>query len=406
VLDDLDGRKKELRVPEQQAATPRSDHSDFGFVAPITIDQPGWRRRYRQCVFAVDAAAVGCSSVLYLLWQHVVAAPAMAVGLSVAGLSIVGRAGLSGWLHHLRTRGRALSTILAVGSVDDVAALVARTRRFPALGWRVAGACTSTGAGPDGAADISGVPVIGDLDTVGALALAGRFDAIAVTPAAGWTSVRLQQLADDLNVSSAALLVDPRLIRTSGRRVRITSVDGLRLRRLDYPTLTGPRRAAKDVIDRLGALLLLVVLSPIMLSCALAVRRDGGPSLSRRRCRGRGGREFSLLSFRATSGATGSVGRTLRRYSLHELPQLLNVIGGSMALVGPRPVRLSDSDGHIAPPRLLVKPGLTGLWHIDRAQDVSQTELELHYVERWTPALDVRILLNTLAAVFRRSGPR
>lgn len=301
-----------------------------------------------------------------------------------------------------RRHGRALSTMLAVGSVEAVAALVERTRKAPRLGWRVTGTCTPTGAGPDGASAISGVPVIGDLDGVAGLALAHQVDAVSVAPAPGWTAVRLQHLATDLDYTHTALLVDPRLLQRVGPRMRVRGVEGLPLLRVDHPRLGTVARYVKGTMDRAGALLALLLVAPVLLACAVAVRRDGGPVLNRRKCMGRGGREFTLFTFRtAAVGATEPtrVGRLLRRFCLDEIPQLLNVVGGSMALVGPRPSTSSGAPG--ARRRLLlVKPGLTGFCPGDQADP------DLYYVSRWTPARDARILASSLRAALTGHAPR
>jgi Bacterial sugar transferase len=267
-------------------------------------------------------------------------------------------------LHHLRRRGRAMSSMLVVGADDAVVALAERTRRAPSLGWCVRGACTSTGAGPGGATDIAGVPVLGDLDSAASLALTERFDAVAVCPTPGWTPSRLQQLAWDLDGSRTALLVDPRLVG-HGRGVRATGVVGLPLLQLSRQLRGEARQVLADVANRLGALVLLLLTAPLLLSCAVAVRRDGGPALIGRPRVGRHGRTFSLLAFRTTTVDGRSmtpVGRVLRRRCLDELPQLLNVLGGSMALVGPRPLVPDELGGAPGTPRrLLVKPGMTTL---------------------------------------------
>jgi hypothetical protein len=271
---------------------------------------------------------------------------------------------LHGWPARL-WGGGARSTVLAVGSVEAVAALVERTRQTPELGWRVTGACTPTGAGPEGARAVNGVPVIGDLDGVAGLAHAHQVDAVSVAPAPGWTAVRLRQLASDLDHSHTALLVDPRLLQPVGPCVRVRDVNGLPLVQVDHPGPGAASRCVKAAVDRLGALLALLIVAPMLLACAVAVRRDGGPALRRRECVGWGGRKFDLLTFRTT--AVGSdvltpVGRLLHRYYLDELPQLLNVVHGSMALVGPRPqVSAASGRDDLARRRLLVKPGLTGL---------------------------------------------
>jgi lipopolysaccharide/colanic/teichoic acid biosynthesis glycosyltransferase len=387
-----------------QASLP-VEPADAGLVAPMTLGRPGWRRRYTSLSRSIDVGALACAPGLHLLWREVVALPLVAVVLSVVALAVAGRGVLHLWLRHLRRQGRAMSTMLAVGAVDGVAALVGRTRDVPRLGWRIDGACTPTGAGLDGSTSLAGVPVVGDLDGVASLALSNHVDAVAVGPAPGWTAVRLQKLAWDLDCSRTALLVDPRLVQLVGPRMRVTGVPGLPLLRLDHPTLTRVPRLVKGVTDRVGALLALLIVAPVLISCALVVRRDGGPALRRQQRLGRGGREFALLTFRTTHVDTGlltPVGRLLRRHCLDELPQLLNVLGGSMSLVGPRPTMPHEvlyGCDHAAHRRnLLVKPGITGLWQM-WGREPAEAEAEgadLLYVEDWSPALDARILLRTL----------
>jgi lipopolysaccharide/colanic/teichoic acid biosynthesis glycosyltransferase len=401
-----DGHGTQGDLPTSGLARPPQGRSEAALVGPVTVGRPRWRRRYARANGAVHAAAIGSSPGLYLLWDHVVGAPPLVmVVLSVVLLSFAGQCALDGWLTHLRRGGRAMSTMLAVGDVEGVAALVERTRRAPGLGWRVIGACTPTGTGPNGAASVNGVPVLGDLDGVAALALAGHADAVAVRPAPGWTAVRVQHLARDLDYSRTALLVDRRLMHRAGPRVRVRAVNGLPLLRVDHPGLGPAARFVKGTMDRLGALLALVLLAPVLLVGAVAVRRDGGPAFRRHARIGRGGREFSLLTFR-TTGADGTdtgIGRLLHRHCLDELPQLFNVISGSMALVGPRPSAPEEIGNRMARGRLLVKPGLTGLDDVGTGGPA--TEPDLHYITRWTPVLDVRILVRSLGTGLRDRSP-
>lgn len=407
-----DGHEAQGDTPAPGVARIPAQRTGAELVAPITLGRPGWRCRYTQLTRATDALALACAPGLHLLWRELVALPLVAVVLSVVALALAARGALHAWLHHLRRHGRAMSTVLAVGTTEGVATLVARTRGAPGLGWRVDGACTSTGAGIDGAAGIAGVPVVGDLDAVASLALTGHVDAVAVGPAPGWTAVRLQQLAWDLDCSRTALLVDPRLVQLVGPRMRVTGVPGLPLLRLDHPTLTRAPRLVKGAMDRVGALLALALVAPILVSCAIAIRRDGGPALRRQLRLGRGGREFTLLTFRTRRTDTGRptpVGKVLSRHCLDELPQLLNVLGGSMALVGPRPtlpheVLRGDRAAHRR--NLLVKPGITGLWQL-WGREPSEDEadgVDLRYVEDWSPALDARILLRTLRSAIEGSA--
>ena len=199
----------------------------------------------------------------------------------------------------------------------------------------------------------------------------------------------------------------------------------------------GRALVVKHVLDRIAALTALVLLSPLLIVIACAVRCSSrGPALFRQTRIGRGGRPFTMLKFRSMhAGAetrlaellmwndsaggvlfklrddprTTPVGRVLRRLSLDELPQLLNVLGGSMSLVGPRPPLPSEVARYDAQARrrLLVKPGLTGLWQVSGRSNLSWEEsirLDLDYIERWSLALDTVVLLRTLPAVLRADG--
>lgn len=193
--------------------------------------------------------------------------------------------------------------------------------------------------------------------------------------------------------------------------------------------------AAKRAIDLLGAALLLLLLAPVLLVAAIAVKADSpGPVLFRQRRTGRRGREFRVLKLRtmhvgsekrraALAGrneADGhlfkiredprltAVGRGLRRYSLDELPQLANVLLGQMSLVGPRPLPAEDSafTGD-ARRRLLVRPGITGLWQVSGRSNLAWEDalrLDLEYVDNWSIRLDMTLLLRTLPAVLRGDG--
>jgi len=189
------------------------------------------------------------------------------------------------------------------------------------------------------------------------------------------------------------------------------------------------------VVNVVVAAVIVLLVLPVLLAVAIAVKLDGGPVLFRQERVGLGGRSFRMMKFRsmvvdaearlaalhaANEGAgplfkmrhdprVTRVGRTLRKYSLDELPQLFNVLGGSMALVGPRPALRREVAAYcaVAARRLEVKPGLTGLWQVSGRSDLSWTEsiaLDARYVEAWSPWLDLRILARTAGAVLRGGG--
>ena len=220
-------------------------------------------------------------------------------------------------------------------------------------------------------------------------------------------------------------------------RPQVDNIDGV-------PVLTirsGPEEdwqlALKRVLDFLGSAALLVLLGPFLLAIALLIRLDSsGPVLFRQERVGLNRRIFKVLKFRtmvteadqrqeeleSLNEADGPVfkikndprvtrlGRFLRHFSIDELPQLLNVIKGEMSLVGPRPlplrdVKLIDTQWHKR--RFSVKPGLTCLWQVNGRSDVDferWVRMDLEYIDTWSLALDLKILLKTIPAVFRGSG--
>jgi exopolysaccharide biosynthesis polyprenyl glycosylphosphotransferase len=284
-------------------------------------------------------------------------------------------------------------------------------------------------------AQVAGVPV-GGLDDV--LAMAGRHEAhtVAVTSASETAAEYLRRLSWELEGTGLELLVAPGLIEVAGPRLHIRPLEGLPLLTVESPQFEGWRRVVKGGVDRLAALVALVLLAPVLLGIAAAVRvSSGGPILYRQERVGVHGRSFTMLKFRSMVADADQrlaqvqdvnfgdgllfkarqdprvtpIGRWLRRLSLDELPQLLNVLGGSMSLVGPRPPLPSEVaryDNSVRR-RLLVKPGLTGLWQISGRSDLPWEEavrLDLRYVENWSLAADLAILWKTGRAVLSSSG--
>ncbi|WP_407705771.1 sugar transferase [Streptomyces niveiscabiei] len=336
------------------------------------------------------------------------------------------------WLHRQRKEGRCLRPVLAAGSPATVRDLITRTRKFPHIGWRVEAVCTT---GADGG-QLDGVPVVGRLADVAGHVHRDGYRVVAVTPDPHWSPDRLQRLAWNLEGSDAEMVVAPVLMEVAGPRLHVDAVLGIPLLRVSMPAFTGGRRVVKGIVDRTGAALLLVLLAPLMVCVALLVALDSrGGVFYRQRRTGKDGQEFTMVKFRTmVAGADRAkaalaafnegagpmfklrrdprvtrVGTLLRRYSIDELPQLFNVLTGSMSLVGPRPPLPEESAvyGPDIRRRLLVKPGLTGLWQISGRSDLSWEEavrLDLRYVEDWSLALDTVILWKTLRAVVHGQG--
>jgi exopolysaccharide biosynthesis polyprenyl glycosylphosphotransferase len=232
--------------------------------------------------------------------------------------------------------------------------------------------------------------------------------------------------------------VSPSLLDVAGPRTTIRPTAGLTLLHVDHPQISGGRLVVKGLFDRLAAGAALVALAPVLLLLAVVIRiSDRGPALFTQFRVGKDGRVFRIYKFRtmvvdaeqrrrqlATRGEDDgngvlfklrrdprvtAVGVHLRRWSIDELPQLLNVFLGDMSLVGPRPA-LPDEAAKYAEHvrrRLVVKPGLTGLWQVNGRSDLSWDEsvrLDLRYVENWSFALDLQILWKTAAALTRGEG--
>jgi exopolysaccharide biosynthesis polyprenyl glycosylphosphotransferase len=358
----------------------------------------------------------------------VVGVPALALA------TVVERYGARHLLHRQRLQGRCVKRVVVVGRGGAVLELVDRLSRTSHAGLQVVAACVT----PDDRARVArvvGLPVAG-LDDVLATAARVQADTIAVTSASETAAQYLRSLSWQLEGTGLELLVAPGLVEVAGPRLHIRPFDGLPLLAVEQPRFEGWRRVVKTVLDRSVALGALLVLAPLFGALALAVRLSSPGGVFYRQERiGLNGEPFTMLKFRSmVSGADQQVaglsdgndadgllfkmrsdprvtpvGRWLRRLSLDELPQLVNVLTGTMSLVGPRPPlpqEVARYDSSVSR-RLLVKPGLTGLWQISGRSDLPWEEavrLDLRYVENWSLALDLQILWKTARAVATASG--
>jgi len=339
------------------------------------------------------------------------------------------------WLQSGRRRDRNCHRVVVVGTRQHVTDLATQLARDPLAGFRVIGACLA-GSGQRLVVAGQEVPVLGALGSVVAAARRHGADTIAVAASPGINGEALRRLSYELEGTGIDLLVAPALTNVTGTRVSIRPVAGLPLLHVDEPELAGGRKLLKAAFDRSGALLLVVLASPLLLGIAFAVKVTGrGPAIFRQQRVGRDGELFWAWKFRSMrqnaeerlielaaqnehdgilfkmrqDPRVTPVGRFLRKYSLDELPQFFNVLTGSMSLVGPRPPLPSEVEryeGH-AHRRLLVKPGITGLWQVSGRSELSWEEtvrLDLHYVENWSLGLDLVVIAKTAVAVLRGRG--
>jgi exopolysaccharide biosynthesis polyprenyl glycosylphosphotransferase len=361
----------------------------------------------------------------------------VALPLTLA-LDLVGRYIARKVLHRLRSRGSAMTAVLVIGEANSIVEFNAMLHRDRFAGLRVVGACLPSTADQSAAATAGlDVPVLGDVDSIlEALRVSGA-DTVAVLASGEISPQKLRWISWQLEGTNVNLVVAPGLMEVAGTRLHIQPVSGLPLLHVEQPEFTGFRRFLKGAVDRSAASLAVLLLAPVIATLWVAIRLTSrGPAFFRQVRIGRDGREFTMLKFRSMyvdaesrlADLTGlnvngdgllfkmrddprvtRVGRVLRKYSLDELPQLVNVITGRMSLVGPRPPLPTEVAryGDDVRRRLLVKPGLTGLWQVSGRSDLSWEEsvrLDLRYVENWSPALDLMILWKTAFAVLGKSG--
>ncbi|MBA2441626.1 MAG: exopolysaccharide biosynthesis polyprenyl glycosylphosphotransferase [Rubrobacter sp.] len=244
------------------------------------------------------------------------------------------------------------------------------------------------------------------------------------------------ELLRSLRLRGVRLRVVPGAVHLTRGRAVLSSGMGLPLLEVDYPSLDNTQRALKRALDVAGSLAALAALSPLLLAVALAVRLDSrGPVFFRQTRAGADGKAFLCYKFRSMhpdaeerqedleerNEADGAafkirddprvtlVGRSIRRWSIDELPQLLNVLAGDMSLVGPRPLPLRDFErlGELQTRRLAAVPGITGYWQTSGRSDLSfedMVRLDLYYIENWSLSLDLKIILKTVGAVLNRKG--
>ncbi len=355
---------------------------------------------------------------------------------SVTIFDLFARYALRKWLHKQRRLGLCLRKVVVVGHAPVVASLTEELRRTTYLGLSVVASCLAGRPDKLGLTEIAGVPAVVGLGDVADMVKRFEADTVAVLACPEMSGVRLRELAWELEKTDTDLCVAPALLDIAGPRTTIRPVAGLPLLHMDHPEFTGARQVIKTAFDRIFAASALLLLSPLFVVLYVIIRcSDGGPAFFRQVRVGLDGRAFTLYKFRtmvadadaqkdrlAALNETDAVlfkirndpritrvGARLRRWSLDELPQLINVLRGDMSLVGPRPALPEEAAlyrDHVRR-RLVVRPGLTGLWQVNGRANLSWDEsvrLDLRYVENWSFLLDVQILWKTWSAVRRGSG--
>lgn len=336
------------------------------------------------------------------------------------------------WLLVRRQHGKMTHQAIVVGSIEAIEHLAAVIDRNAVFGYRLTGACITSADRPN---HVAGVPVLGGVDELTTTMVSSGANAVIITSSDATHPEMVRRLGWDLEGYDIEIIIAPSLANIAGPRVHIRPVAGLPLLHVEQPSYRGAQRWAKDLLDRVGGLGLLLIFSPILLALSLAIKLTSpGKVFFVQERVGRDGKTFGMIKFRSmVEGADAMlaglqpdtsnvvmfkmrddprvtrVGRFLRRYSFDELPQLLNVVKGDMSLVGPRPPLVSEVSGYAAEARrrLLVRPGMTGPWQISGRSDLDWEEtmrLDLYYVENWSLVGDMLILWKTFRAVVSSAG--
>jgi exopolysaccharide biosynthesis polyprenyl glycosylphosphotransferase len=337
------------------------------------------------------------------------------------------------WRHRLMARraaGLDSHRVVLLGSTQTVIRTALDLARQPGHGYRVVGVALTDGPTDGTIADLR---IVGDIDDVPDALRALEADTVIATSSDHLGADRINDLAWHLDPKHH-LVVVPSLTDVGGSRIHLRPVAGLPLIHVETPHQAGIGRTMKRLFDIVASSLGLLVLAPVLAVIAALVARDSAGGVIYRQERiGRDGEPFSILKFRSMSADADvrradlvadhgkglfkmaddpritRIGKVLRRYSLDELPQLVNVLRGDMSLVGPRPALPSEVSEYDRRElrRLAVTPGLSGLWQVSGRSDLEWADgirLDLYYVENWSMTQDLQILWRTAKAVVNSSG--
>ena len=314
------------------------------------------------------------------------------------------------WLVAKRRVGKCASGVILIGSPASVAQVGHELQQRRDTGYLVVGACLPPDdheAGiPTTDADI---PVLGTFDDLTRVLADTGADTVLVTSSDALPPEKVKQISWSLEAGRQHLLLAPGIADVAGPRIHTRPVSGLPLVHVETPRFSPGQRFGKRMADLIMSLVAVVVISPLLGILALAVKLSSpGPVCVRETRIGYHGRPFTMLAFRtAREDDDGTVptalGGGMHRHTLDDLPQLFNVIGGTMSLVGPRPPLPGEVETYTDASlrRFLVKPGITGLSQISGRENLAWEDavrLDLSYVENWSLAGDVAIVIKSAKA--------
>lgn len=384
-------------------------------------------RRAVSATLVLFAIVAGLSYLIRADISRAYAFISLPLGLLLVSFS---RFGWRQWLYRQRATGKFLSKVIVIGSRRTIQSLADRLKQESFAGFQVVAQISL----PQSHESVTEVHEW--LDRVDEKIISHNASAIAIDPGDDAPYDVIRQLSWRLEGRNLDLLISPGSLDVAGPRLSVRPAAGLPLLHLDEAVLSRAQRASKRCLDIVGSVIAIAFFIPFMLISAMAVRLTSrGPVIYKQLRVGRAGETFIVYKFRTMEFNSDTrlselrsehelsdpmfklvddpritkIGGFLRRWSLDETPQLFNVFGGSMSLVGPRPHPLDDVDRYQVDAfrRLALKPGMTGLWQVQGRSDLSwdqALQLDLHYVEKWSIETDLYLLGKTVKAVLNARG--
>lgn len=355
---------------------------------------------------------------------------ALTVGLL---LLLLGRWAWRKRLHAQRRKKLNSYRTLLVGNRKKARHVAQQLRANVLAGFNIVGVVTASAKKTE---LLPKLPVVATYDDLLEAAKRLDIDTIIVTSADAITPRRLRELGWELEEMKINLIVATTLTDVAGPQIHARPVAGLPLIHVEYPQFRGWRYIAKRALDLTIASIVLFLTSPFLIAFAILIKRDSpGPVLFSQKRLGLNGKPFTMYKFRSMNvdaeeqlvglldkndgnevlfklhndPRVTELGKFIRRHSIDELPQLINVLKGEMSLVGPRPPLPREAEGYEEwmHRRMFVRPGMSGLWQVSGRSELTWEEslrIDLYYVENWSLTGDLLILWRTFRAVFKGDG--
>lgn len=342
------------------------------------------------------------------------------------------------WIISERKNGRFTVQLILIGESNSLSVMVGHLNAFPGYGYVPVGVLDVSQTREEINFNSRPLRYFTSMGEVEDAIAEGIADSILVTDSSSLEDGEIKKLGWMLEPNRQHLLLAPGIVDVGGPRIHTRPIANLSFVEIQVPKFSQLSLALKRILDLVLSISLLTLLSPLFVMISLLIWKDrDGPIFFFQERIGIEGRPFRMYKFRTMRQSAESdrsmltrdinpgenqilfkmkddprvtkIGKNLRRWSLDELPQLVNVFLGNMSLVGPRPPLSSEVamyEDHFHR-RFLVKPGITGLWQVSGRSDLSWDEsirLDLYYVENWSITMDTMILFRTFRAVFGQKG--